>query len=100
MVKRQVYERQEALRKIQRLQAEILDMEIDTAIYAVGEWVKTGPKANDCVWSVYMLTHDRDEALATAKRDESEVKKAESGQCFIDWEDLKTTSEKSERKQR
>ena len=63
-------------------------------IYATGNWIETGPRANDCVFEVGHLTTDPAKALERVeyaqKRGATQVTvfECEDGSDFIDWEAL------------
>jgi hypothetical protein len=59
------------------------------AIYLVGCWVDTGPRANDCYFEVGYVTTDLTLANEMARKfTDAVIMTAKDGSSFIDWESL------------
>jgi hypothetical protein len=57
------------------------------AIYLVGGWVSTGPRANDCHFEVGYVTTDFAKASEKAKEFlDAVIMEASDGSDFIDWD--------------
>lgn len=57
------------------------------AIYLVGGWVSTGPRANDCYFEVGYVTTDFVTANEKAKDfTDAVIMEADDGSSFVDWD--------------
>ena len=57
------------------------------AIYLVGSWVSTGPRANDCYFEVGYVTTDLTMANQKAREfTDAAIMEASDGSSFCDWD--------------